>query len=65
MVAPDKLRDWRASKDLSQSEAAHLVGVSQTTWSSWERGSKRPELEAVLALERVTRRAVRLRDWLK
>ena len=64
MDAPDKLRGWRAMKALSQFEAANLVGVSQTTWSAWERGKKRPELEALLALERVTRRVVRLRDWL-
>ena len=65
MIAPEKLRGWRASQEISQSAAAELVGVSQTTWSAWERGTKRPELEAVVALERVTRRAVRLIDWLK
>jgi transcriptional regulator with XRE-family HTH domain len=64
MGAPLKLREWRASRSLSQTEAARLLGVTQSSWSAWETGRKRPELEAVVALERVTKRAVRLRDWL-
>jgi DNA-binding XRE family transcriptional regulator len=52
MVAPGKLREWRTTRGLSQTRAAQLVGVTQTTWSAWERGRKRPELEAVIALER-------------
>jgi len=65
MKAAQKLTAWRLAKGYTQAEAAALMGVSQAAWSTWEGGKTRPELEAILVLERITRRTVRLRDWLK
>lgn len=63
MTGPEKLRAWRDRTGLSQSKAARLLGVAQGTWSAWEDGRKRPELEFLLELEKATRREVKLADW--
>jgi len=65
MTAATKLAEWRRTKGYSQSQAAALVGASQAAWSTWESGRKRPDLEAAHAIERVTKKAVRVRDWIE
>lgn len=39
---PDRLRDFRHRRNLNQAGAAVLMGVSQSTWSRWERGAGLP-----------------------
>jgi transcriptional regulator with XRE-family HTH domain len=67
MDAPTKasglLRAWRTDKGHSQDEAAELIGATQGAWWSWEQGKKRPELEFMLAIEKLTRGRVKVRDW--
>jgi transcriptional regulator with XRE-family HTH domain len=65
MVGPQKLREWREAAGLSQAQAAKRLGIAQGTWSTWERGDKRPELEFIFELEKATKRAVRLADWIR
>ena len=62
----EKLRAWRESQDprLSQERAAALVDVKQGTWSSWELGEKRPELEYILLIVDLTGGTVTVEDWL-
>jgi transcriptional regulator with XRE-family HTH domain len=63
MTAASKLLTWRLAKGLTQCEAAEAAGVSQASWCNWERGKKCPGIAMAMLLERVTRRAVRLKDW--
>ncbi len=42
---------WRSTKEITQSEAAHKVGVTLMTWQLWERGQGSPNganLEALI-----------------
>ncbi len=53
-VLAERVRKGRASRFLSQREAAEMVGVSERTWQGWESGttprpSHRRALEAFLA----------------
>lgn len=38
----DRLKAWRAERDLSQTDAGARVEVSAATWCDWERGKKTP-----------------------
>jgi transcriptional regulator with XRE-family HTH domain len=66
--ARDRLRAWRESKGLKQTEAADLIDVWQGTWSAWEKGWKRPSIEMLVRLEELTkgsRHRVRVEDWVE
>lgn len=41
----ERLRELRIEKQISQSELAKILGVSQRSISSWETGFRRPEYE--------------------
>lgn len=45
---PAALYAWRARRNLTQGEAAPLLGVSAIAWSTWERGSRKCALAAVV-----------------
>jgi transcriptional regulator with XRE-family HTH domain len=45
------LKELRLSSGMSQSEFAKMLGISQTTWSAYERGDTRPKLPLLIALE--------------
>ena len=36
------LKTWRATKGLTQDEAAKLVGVTKQCWQLWETGARVP-----------------------
>jgi putative transcriptional regulator len=38
----ERLRELRKSRNLSQEDAAHAVGVKVSTWGHWERGETNP-----------------------
>ena len=69
-----ELTDWRLRERLSQEAAGkalgpHLsppnhFGVSQTTWASWELGTKTPGLAHAFGIERMTDGLVRAEAWL-
>jgi transcriptional regulator with XRE-family HTH domain len=66
--ARDRLRAWRESKDLTQTDAAKLLGIWQGTWSAWEKGWKRPSIEMLVRIEALTkgsRHRVRVEDWVE
>jgi len=48
------LSEWRLAKELSQTAAGELVGVSQVTWSDWESGKKCPHVGQAVKIARVT-----------
>ena len=37
-----RMREWRSSNGLSQSEAAMEIGICRQTWASWENGKRSP-----------------------
>ena len=45
-----RLRDLREDRDLKQTDVAALLGIRQTVYSRYERGSQNLPLEHLLAL---------------
>ena len=56
-MTPQTFRDWRLRNDLSQVEAAKLLGYSERWIRAWESGFEAPDKPAVIP------RAVRLACW--
>ncbi len=48
------LREWREASQLTQSEAAGLVGLQQSQWSQYERGEHVPRKLMLRKLREVT-----------
>lgn len=48
-----RLRELRKARGLSQRALAELLGVSQQTYSRYERGQRRLSVQAVIALARL------------
>lgn len=44
------LKELREDKNLTQKEAADLVGIEQTQWSAYELGKRKPNLDTILAM---------------
>lgn len=47
------LRTWRAQHDLTQQQAADLVGVTIHTIQSWEQGVRAPPKYIVMLIQRL------------
>jgi DNA-binding transcriptional regulator YiaG len=45
------LRDWRQSRNLSQTAAGHLVGVTKAAWSRWESGARLMPMQLLAQLD--------------
>ena len=43
----ERIKQLRKKKSISQSELAALIGVKNNTVSTWERGTRKPDLEAL------------------
>ena len=43
----DRIKQLRKKKGISQSELAELIGVKTNTVSTWERGTRKPDFEAL------------------
>lgn len=43
----DRIRQLRKKKGISQSELAEVIGVKNNTVSTWERGTRKPDFEAL------------------
>ena len=43
----DRIKQLRKKKGISQSELAELIGVKNNTVSTWERGTRKPDFEAL------------------
>lgn len=61
----DRLRDWRRRQKppLSQAAAAERIGTKQRTWADWETDKSAPDVDFAEAIERLTGRKIRMRDW--
>lgn len=50
MGFPERLRESRSKKNLTQEGLAEALNVSRQAVSDWERGNKYPEVEKLIAL---------------
>jgi len=57
------LAEWRAQQGLKQGVAAKMMGVSQTSFSDYERGRKKPRIEHAISIDRVTGGHVPVAAW--
>lgn len=53
MGFPERLRESRSNKNLTQEGLAEALKVSRQAVSDWERGNKYPEVEKLIALVQV------------
>jgi DNA-binding XRE family transcriptional regulator len=66
MHAPQLLKQWRTvTRNLSQADAAEMVGVHQNTWSDWENGRKAPRIETALRIAAVTDGVCPVEAWVR
>lgn len=66
--ARDRLKAWRESKNLTQTDAAARIGITQGSWAAWESGLKRPSIEMLVQIEELTKGSrfrVRTEDWVE
>jgi DNA-binding transcriptional regulator YdaS (Cro superfamily) len=59
-----KLKDWLTSRDMTASDFAELVGISQGAISKIVRGVVWPEADTISAIERATDGEVQAADIL-
>lgn len=52
-TAAERIKQLRKQKKLSQAELASLIGVKNNTVSTWERGTRKPDFDALDGLSRV------------
>jgi transcriptional regulator with XRE-family HTH domain len=60
-----RLRDWRESAGLSQGALADMVGLTQPELSRVELGDRRPTIDQMFAIEKVTKNRVSVDSWKK
>lgn len=59
-----RLREWRKSHDLTLGQFAQRCGIkSLSLVCEWERGGRSPSYGNALAIERATRREIRVEEW--
>ena len=46
-ITAERIKQLRKKKGISQSELAELIGVKTNTVSTWERGTRKPDFEAL------------------
>lgn len=46
----DVLKQLRKSKNMTQEELAHKLGIARTTYSSYEQGRREPDYETLLLI---------------
>ena len=49
----EALKELRLEKELTQNEAAKLLGITQAMWSAYEVGKSRPDLDTIISIARV------------
>lgn len=65
MRAGELLHGWRTGRELTQKQAAELLGVSQASLSDYERGVKSPDVDRALRIAEITGGAVPVESWRK
>ncbi len=58
-----RLHDWRAKDGRTQGACAIAVGCSQAVFSEWESERKTPGIRFAFAIEKLTKGAIKARDW--
>lgn len=46
------LKALRANKNMTQKQAAELIGVSEDTWGNYERGYSFPDVPKIILIEK-------------
>ena len=46
-TAAERIKQLRKKKGISQSELAEVIGIKNNTVSTWERGTRKPDFEAL------------------
>ena len=49
-ITAERIKQLRKKKGISQSELAELIGVKTNTVSTWERGTRKPDFDALQLL---------------
>ena len=49
-IFPQRLKELRLKKGLTQTELGEKVGVKQNTFTNWENGKREPNFETLLKL---------------
>lgn len=60
-VFPQRLKEIRIKRGLTQTELGEKVGVKQSTFTNWEKGKREPNFEIVIKLADLLEVSV---DWL-
>ena len=60
-VFPQKLKELRLKKGLTQTELGEKVGVKQSTFTNWENGKREPNFETIIKIADLLEVSV---DWL-
>lgn len=60
-VFPQRLKELRLKKGLTQTELGEKVGVKQSTFTNWENGKREPNFETIIKIADLLEVSV---DWL-
>ena len=60
-IFPQRLKELRLEKGLTQTELANMLGISQKSYSHWETGKNEPNLENLIKLADLLEVSL---DWL-
>ena len=60
-VFPQRLKELRLKKGLTQTELGEKVGVKQSTFTNWENGKREPNFETIIKLADLLEVSL---DWL-
>lgn len=60
-IFPQRLKDLRLKKGLTQTELGKKLGVKQSTFTNWENGKREPNFETLIKLADLLEVSV---DWL-
>lgn len=60
-VFPQRLKELRLKKGLTQTELGEKVGVKQSTFTNWENGKREPNFETIIKIADLFEVSV---DWL-
>ena len=65
LPGPTRLEKWRDGEELTQQQAADLMGFDLASYNAFENGRERPGLEYAVSIERVTKGRVEPRHWVE
>lgn len=60
-----KIETYLKSKSMTHAEFAEVIGTSQPTVTRYVNGDRRPSIEMIDKIEKITKGKVKMRDWFK